>query len=143
MKDTIYIINGPNLNKLGTREPDKYGTLKLQEIEKLCKEKCDELSLSCVFFQSNIEGEIINKLNGLDDSFDGIIINPGGLTHGSVSLHDSLEIKKIQKIEVHISNIYAREEFRQKSIIAHACHGSILGMGVNGYLYALRQIVNS
>ena len=79
----------------------------------------------------------------MDDSFDGIIINPGGLTHSSVSLHDSLEIKKIHKIEVHISNIYAREEFRQKSIIAHACHGSILGMGVNGYLYALRQIVNS
>ena len=87
--------------------------------------------------------EIINKINGLDNTYYGIIINPGGLTHTSVSLHDSLEIKDFPKIEVHISNIYSREEFRQKSIIAHACTSSIIGMGINGYLFALRHIVNS
>ena len=143
MSKKILVINGPNLEMLGKRDKSTYGDFSLESLEKLITEEANTLGCQIEFFQNNIEGEIINKLNGLDDSFDGIIINPGGLTHSSVSLHDSLEIKKIHKIEVHISNIYAREDFRQKSIIAHACHGSVLGMGVNGYLYALRQIVDS
>jgi 3-dehydroquinate dehydratase-2 len=134
MSKKILVINGPNLEMLGKRDKSTYGDFSLESLEKLIAEEANTLGCQVEFFQNNIEGEIINKLNGLDDSFDGIIINPGGLTHSSVSLHDSLEIKKIHKIEVHISNIYAREDFRQKSIIAHACHGSILGMGVNGYL---------
>ena len=131
MSKKILIINGPNLEMLGKRDKSTYGDFSLDSLEKLITEEANTLGCQVEFFQNNIEGEIINKLNGLDDSFDGIIINPGGLTHSSVSLHDSLEIKKILKIEVHISNIYAREDFRQKSIISHACHGSVLGMGVN------------
>ena len=100
----------------------------------------ESLGCSLDFYQSNIEGEIINKINGLDESYVGIIINPGGLTHTSVSLHDSLEIKSILKIEVHLSNIYSREDFRRKSLIAPACDCSIIGMGKDGFIYALRYL---
>ena len=138
MKDTIYIINGPNLNKLGTREPDKYGTLKLQEIEKLCKEKCDELSLSCVFFQSNIEGGIINKIHdAIDKNIKAIIINAAAYTHTSIAILDALKIFKGIVIEIHITNIHSREEFRHHSFISKVAKGIIAGFGQESYLMAL------
>ena len=138
MKDTIYIINGPNLNKLGTREPDKYGTLKLQEIEKLCKDKCDELNLSCVFFQSNIEGEIINKIHdAIDKNIRAIIINAAAYTHTSIAILDALKIFKGIVIEIHITNIHSREEFRHHSFISKVAKGIIAGFGQESYLMAL------
>tara|TARA_B100000902_G_scaffold133818_1_gene132335 strand:+ start:51 stop:482 length:432 start_codon:yes stop_codon:yes gene_type:complete len=142
MSKKILIINGPNLEMLGKRDKSKYGDFSLEKLSKLLLEEAKQLNCEVEFFQSNLEGELINKINGLDDTFSGIIINPGGLTHTSVSLHDSLEIKNFPKIEVHISNIYSREEFRQKSIIAHACTSSIIGMGSDGYIYALRHIAS-
>lgn len=143
MSKKILVINGPNLEMLGKRDKSKYGDFSLENLMVLLTKEAKDLGCEVEFFQNNLEGEIINKINGLDNSYYGIIINPGGLTHTSVSLHDSLEIKDFPKIEVHISNIYSREEFRQKSIIAHACTSSIIGMGINGYLFALRHIVNS
>ncbi len=141
MDKKFMIINGPNLEMLGKREESIYGNFTLEELVNEISEEAIKLKCSVDFFQNNIEGELINRINNLDKSYTGIIINPGGFTHTSVALHDSLDIKKIPIIEVHISNIYSREEFRQKSIIAHACNSSILGMGKNGYLYALRYIV--
>ena len=141
MDKKILIINGPNLEMIGKREESVYGNFTLEELVNEISEEAIKLKCNVDFFQNNVEGEIINKINNLDKSYTGIIINPGGLTHTAFALHDSLDIKKIPKIEVHISNIYSREEFRQKSIIAHACNSSILGMGKNGYLYALRYIV--
>ena len=142
MSKKILIINGPNLEMLGKRDKSKYGDFSLESLTDLLEKEAAILNCEIEFFQSNLEGELINKINGLDESYNGIIINPGGLTHSSVSLHDSLEIKNFPKIEVHISNIYSREEFRQKSIIAHACTSSIIGMGSSGYLYALRHITS-
>tara|TARA_Y100000768_G_C23837925_1_gene614684 strand:+ start:263 stop:694 length:432 start_codon:yes stop_codon:yes gene_type:complete len=142
MSKKILIINGPNLEMLGKRDKSKYGDFSLESLAQLIEKEARNLNCEIEFFQSNLEGELINKINGLDSSYNGIIINPGGLTHTSVSLHDSLEIKNFPKIEVHISNIYSREEFRQKSIIAHACTSSIIGMGSAGYLYALRYIAS-
>ena len=127
---------------LGKRDKSKYGDFSLENLMTMLSDEASKLGCEVEFFQNNIEGEIINKINGLDDSYNGIIINPGGLTHTSVSLHDSLEIKQFPKIEVHISNIYSREEFRHKSIIANACTSSVIGMGSTGYLYALRHIVS-
>ena len=143
MSKKILVINGPNLEMLGKRDKSKYGDFSLESLTNLLEKEASELKCEIEFFQSNLEGDLINKINGLDESYDGIIINPGGLTHTSVSLHDSLEIKNFPKIEVHISNIYSREEFRQKSIIAHACTSSIIGLGSTGYIYALRHIVNT
>ena len=143
MTHKILVINGPNLEMLGKREKNIYGDFTLKDLEKTITDKSVELNCEVVFFQSNIEGEIINKINSLDDSFSGIIINPGGLTHSSISLHDSLEIKIFPKVEVHLSNIYKREEFRRKSVVAPACTCSILGMGLDGYLFALKHIVDN
>ena len=143
MSKKILVINGPNLEMLGKRDKSKYGDFSLENLTNLLEKEASELKCEIEFFQSNLEGDLINKINGLDESYDGIIINPGGLTHTSVSLHDSLEIKNFPKIEVHISNIYSREEFRQKSIIAHACTSSIIGLGSTGYIYALRHIVGT
>ena len=126
MSKKILVINGPNLEMLGKRDKSKYGDFSLESLTNLLEKEASQLNCEIEFFQSNLEGDLINKINGLDESYDGIIINPGGLTHTSVSLHDSLEIKNFPKIEVHISNIYSREEFRQKSIIAHACTSSII-----------------
>ena len=141
MKDKIYIINGPNLNKLGTREPDKYGTLKLQEIENLCKNKCDELNLNCFFFQSNIEGEIVNKIHdAIDENIRAIIINAAAFTHTSIAILDALKMFKGIVIEIHITNIHSREEFRHHSFISKVAKGIIAGFGQESYLMALDYI---
>ena len=138
MKDKIYIINGPNLNKLGTREPDKYGTLKLQEIENIWEIKCSKLSLSCEFFQSNIEGEIVNKIHdAIDENIKAIIINAAAYTHTSIAILDALKMFTGIIIEVHITNIHSREEFRHHSFISKVAQGIIAGFGKESYLMAI------
>ena len=144
MKNKIYIINGPNLNKLGTREPDKYGKIKLQEIENLCKRKCEALDLSCLFFQSNVEGEIINKIHdAIDKNIKAIIINAAAYTHTSIAILDALKIFKGIIIEIHITNIHSREEFRHHSFISKVAQGIIAGFGEESYLMAIDYLYKS
>ena len=135
----IIIINGPNLNLLGERELELYGTKTLKEIEKECSEifKNDKLSLN--FFQSNSESEIIDKIQNCKN-YDGMIINAGAFTHTSIAIHDALKIVKIPKIEVHISNIYNREEFRKNSFISPVVNGIIAGFGTQVYQVAINSI---
>ena len=141
MKEKIYIINGPNLNKLGTREPDKYGTLKLQEIENICVQKCNTLNLSCEFFQSNFEGEIVNKIHhAIDENIKAIIINAAAYTHTSIAILDALKMFKGIVIEVHITNIHSREEFRHHSFISKVAKGIIAGFGDESYLMGIDYI---
>ena len=135
----ILIINGPNLNMLGKREPEVYGKTTLKELEKKCVNESKKLDLNISFFQSNSEAEIIDEIQKSLD-YDGFIINAGALTHTSIAIHDALKILKIPKIEVHISNIYNREEFRKKSLISKAANGIICGFGINGYIMALDSI---
>ena len=136
----IIILNGPNLNLLGEREKDQYGSATLNDIESLCIEfsKKNEINLS--FFQSNIEGEIVDKIQSSRKNQDGLIINAGGYTHTSVAIHDALKILKIPIIELHISNVYNREDFRQKSLISKVAKGVICGFGANGYIMSLQAI---
>ena len=133
----IIILNGPNLNLLGEREKSQYGSFTLKDIEKICDEfaKNNEIKLS--IFQSNIEGELIEKIQKSRNDQDGLIINAGGYTHTSVAIHDALKILKIPIIELHISNIYNREDFRQKSLISKVANGIICGFGAEGYIMAL------
>ena len=140
MSKIIYIINGPNLNLLGKREPEKYGNFSLDKIKTLCSEKCKNYDLGLNFFQSNIEGELIGNIHKAIDDGDGIIINAGALTHTSIGLLDALKMFKGPKIELHITNIYARESFRHKSFISPVVNGIIAGFGFNSYLYAIDAI---
>ena len=133
----ILIINGPNLNLLGTREPEIYGKTTLRTIEPALKEKAEKLNVEVECFQSNIEGEIINKIHSAKNVFDAIIINPAAYTHTSVAIRDAFSSVKIPAIEVHISNVYSREDFRHNSLIAPVLIGQISGLGVDGYLLAL------
>ena len=133
----ILIINGPNLNLLGTREPEIYGKTTLKDIETELKNKAEKLNVEIECFQSNIEGEIINKIHSAKNVFDAIIINPAAYTHTSVAIRDAFSSVKIPAIEVHISNVYSREDFRHNSLIAPVLIGQISGLGVDGYLLAL------
>ena len=136
----IIILNGPNLNLLGEREKSQYGSFTLKDIEKICDEfaKNNEIKLS--IFQSNIEGELIEKIQKSRNDQDGLIINAGGYTHTSVAIHDALKILKIPIIELHISNIYNREVFRHKSLISKVANGIICGFGAEGYIMALESM---
>ncbi|MBI2934211.1 MAG: type II 3-dehydroquinate dehydratase [Chloroflexi bacterium] len=136
----IMVINGPNLNLLGKRQPDIYGDKTLDEINRLIKKRADELALEPVFFQSNSEGSLIDFIQANAAAASGIIINPGGLTHYSLSLRDALAGANIPVIEVHISNIYSREEWRARSVIAPVARGQISGLGWRGYLLALEAL---
>ena len=140
MKNNIIIINGPNLNLLGQREQKQYGKTTFKDLKVLCEKKCEELELNLDFYQSNIEGEIVNAIQKSIDSSDGIIINAAGFTHTSVSIRDALAIFKGPSIELHISNIYKREEFRQKSLISGVVNGGIFGLGTEGYILAIIAI---
>ena len=137
----IFIINGPNLNMLGKREPEIYGRTTLKELEKKCINESKKLDLKISFFQSNSEAKIIEKIQK-SQVYDGFIINAGAFTHTSIAIHDALKILKIPKIEVHISNIYNREDFRKKSFISPAVNGIIAGFGIDVYLMALRSMKN-
>ena len=140
MNKKILIINGPNLNLLGEREQSQYGKNTLNDIENECVKLSEELNDKIEFFQSNIEGEIVNKIQQVRDEFHGVIINAAGFTHTSVSIRDALEILKIPKIEVHISNIYKREEFRQKSLLSGVVTGGIFGLGTECYILAIKAL---
>jgi len=137
MSSNILFLNGPNLNLLGQREQSQYGSITYEELKKKCEEKCKELDLKVEFIQSNVEGEIVSIIQSANEKFDGIIINAAAFTHTSVAIRDALEIYKKKKIEVHISNIYKREEFRQKSLISDVVNGGIFGLGSEGYILAI------
>ena len=137
MNNKIIIINGPNLNLLGEREQSQYGSITFNELKENCQKKSKELALEVEFTQSNIEGEIVNLIQDSRKKFDGIIINAAAFTHTSVAIRDALDIFKKPIIELHISNIYKREEFRQKSLISDVVTGGIFGLGVDGYILAI------
>ena len=140
MNKKILIINGPNLNLLGEREQSQYGKNTLNDIENECVKFSEEFNDKIEFFQSNIEGEIVNKIQQVRNEFNGVIINAAGFTHTSVSIRDALEILKIPIIEVHISNIYKREEFRQKSLLSGVVTGGIFGLGTECYILAIKAL---
>ena len=137
MNNKIIIINGPNLNLLGEREQSQYGSITFNDLKESCLNKSKELGLVAEFFQSNIEGEIVNKIQESIKNFDGIIINAAAFTHTSVAIRDALSVFKKPIIELHISNIYKREEFRQKSLISDIATGGIFGLGSDGYILAI------
>jgi len=134
------IINGPNLNMLGIREKDVYGVETLQEIATKVMAEAKALNIDVDFVQSNHEGEIIDKIHSSLGVYDAIIINPGAYTHYSIAIRDAIKAVNIPTIEVHLSNIYAREEFRSKSVIAPVCCGQISGFGSNSYILALKAL---
>ena len=136
----IVVLNGPNLNTLGTREPSVYGTMTLADLNELLRKRGEELHCSVRCFQSNHEGVLIDTIQQ-SSAVDGIIINAGALTHYSIALRDAIASLSIPVIEVHLSNIYARESFRQHSVIAAVCRGHIVGLGWRGYLLALDALV--
>lgn len=140
---TILILNGPNLNLLGTREPGVYGATTLADIEASLSDLAKELGVECQFFQSNCEGFLIDRLHEARETCAGIVFNPGAYTHTSVALRDAISaIAPVPVIEVHLSNVYARpEEFRHHSMLAPVCAGQIAGLGGEGYLLGLRAVV--
>ena len=140
MMNKIIILNGPNLNLLGEREKNQYGSFTLEDIEKNCKEFASKNNVNLSLFQSNIEGELVEKIQNSRNTQHGLIINAGGYTHTSVSIHDALKILKIPIIELHISNIYNREDFRHKSLISKVAKGVICGFGADGYIMALKSM---
>ena len=133
----ILFLNGPNLNLLGTREPDKYGTQTLADIENYIKEEASKINVEISFYQSNIEGELVNKIQEAKNNFDGIVMNPAAYTHTSVAIRDALLAVNIPTVEIHLSNIHTREEFRKTSLTAPACIGQITGFGANSYKLGL------
>ena len=142
MNIKIQIINGPNLNLLGKREPEIYGHLTIEQIETKTKEHSSKKNIDVDFYQSNIEGEIVNKIQDVSEKVSGLIINAAAFTHTSVAILDALNTLTIPKIEIHLSNIYAREEFRHKSMISKSVNGVICGFGLNSYILAVDAIKN-
>ena len=140
MKKKVIIINGPNLNLLGEREQSQYGSITFIQLKKKCLEKTKELKIDLELKQSNVEGEIVNIIQKARNIHDGIIINAGGYTHTSVAIRDSLNVFKKPIIELHISNIYKREDFRHKSLISDIATGGIFGLGVDGYILAINSM---
>ena len=142
MNNKIIIINGPNLNLLGEREQSQYGSITFEQLKSNCLKKAKELDINLEFSQSNIEGEIVDTIQEAKKKFDGIIINAAGFTHTSVAIRDALDVYKKPIIELHISNIYKREEFRHKSLISDIASGGIFGLGDNGYILAIIAMQN-
>ena len=140
MSYNILIINGPNLNLLGEREQSQYGSITFDQLKNICLEKSKQAKIQSEFIQSNIEGEIVTIIQDARKTYDGIIINAAGFTHTSVAIRDALSIFKKPIIELHISNIYKREEFRHKSLISGVATGIICGLGANGYILAINAM---
>ena len=142
MMSKIIILNGPNLNLLGEREKEKYGNITLKDIENNCKEFAKKNDIILSLFQSNIEGEMVDEIQKARNEQHGLIINAGAYTHTSVAIHDALKVLKIPIVELHITNIYNREEFRHKSLISKLATGILCGFGVEGYIMALQAMKN-
>lgn len=138
----ILVINGVNMNMLGLREPEKYGTMTLKDLEKELYAFSFELGIDIETFQSNFEGEIVEKIHSAKDNFDGIIINAGAYTHTSIAIRDAIASIDVPTVEIHMTNIYRREEFRHHSYIAPVCVGQISGFGINSYKLGLKAIVD-
>ena len=138
----LLVINGPNLNMLGIRNKEIYGTMSLEQINQEISREAVSLSVEVDFYQSNTEGELVTKIQQALTVYSGIIINPGAYSHYSIAIRDALEAVELPCIEVHMSNIYTREEFRHKSVIAPVCTGQICGLGYKGYILALRGVVD-
>ena len=137
MNNKIIIINGPNINLLGEREQSQYGSTTFKELKENCIKKSNEIGIELKFTQSNIEGELVSLIQNARNEYDGMIINAAGFTHTSVAIRDALDLFKKPIIELHISNIYKREEFRQKSLISDIVTGGIFGLGTEGYILAI------
>jgi 3-dehydroquinate dehydratase-2 len=137
----ILIINGPNLNLLGNRKPEVYGYTSLDEVNQYIREYFKKVKLT--FFQSNHEGEIVDQIHKFPESFDGLVINPGALTHYSYAVRDAIEAVNKPVVEVHISNIAGREEFRQKSVISEVCSGTVSGFGIYGYVLGVQALAHN
>ena len=142
MMNKIIILNGPNLNLLGEREKEKYGNITLKDIENNCKEFAKKNDIDLSLFQSNIEGELVEEIQKARKEQQGLILNAGAYTHTSVAIHDALKVLKIPIIELHITNIYNREEFRHKSLISKLATGILCGFGTDGYIMALQAMKN-
>ncbi len=138
----ILVLNGPNLNLLGTREPDVYGATTLDDVERALQDLSKDLGATIDCRQSNQEGQLIDWLHEARESFDGVVLNPGGLTHTSVSLRDGIAATGLPVVEVHISNTAARESFRHQSVTAAVCIGSVIGFGKNSYMLGLRALID-
>ena len=142
MMNKIIILNGPNLNLLGEREKEKYGNITLKDIENNCKEFAIKNNINLSLFQSNMEGELVEEIQKARKEQQGLILNAGAYTHTSVAIHDALKVLKIPIIELHITNIYNREEFRHKSLISKLATGILCGFGTDGYIMALQAMKN-
>ena len=140
MNNKIIIINGPNLNLLGEREQSQYGSVTFKQLKENCIKKSNEIGIGLEFAQSNIEGELVDLIHDARKKYDGMIINAAGFTHTSVAIRDALDLFKKPIIELHMSNIYKREEFRHKSLISDIATGGIFGLGVEGYILAIISI---
>jgi len=140
MSNKIIIINGPNLNLLGEREQSQYGSTTFNQLKENCLKESKRIGIELEFAQSNIEGELVNMIQDARKKYDGMIINAAGFTHTSVAIRDALDLFKKPIIELHISNIYKREEFRHKSLISDIATGGIFGLGVEGYILAIISI---
>ena len=140
MNNKIIIVNGPNLNLLGEREQSQYGSTTFDQLKEDCLKEANKIGIKLEFAQSNIEGELVNLIQDARKKFDGMIINAAGFTHTSVAIRDALDLFKKPIIELHISNIYKREEFRHKSLISDIATGGIFGLGVEGYILAIISI---
>ena len=136
----IIIVNGPNLNLLGEREQSQYGSINFDQLKNNCEKEATKLKVNINFVQSNVEGELVNIIQEARNNYDGMIINAAGFTHTSVAIRDALELFKKPIIELHISNIYKREEFRKKSLISDVVTGGIFGLGVDGYILAIIRL---
>ena len=142
MNNKIIIINGPNLNLLGEREQSQYGSTTFNQLKENCLKESNRIGIELEFAQSNIEGELVNMIQDARKKYDGMIINAAGFTHTSVAIRDALDLFKKPIIELHISNIYKREEFRHKSLISDIATGGIFGLGDNGYILAIIAMQN-
>ena len=140
MNNKIIIINGPNLNLLGEREQSQYGSTSFDQLKENCLKESNKIGIELEFAQSNIEGELVDLIQDARNKYDGMIINAAGFTHTSVAIRDALDLFKKPIIELHISNIYKREEFRHKSLISDIATGGIFGLGVEGYILAIISI---